>query len=476
MQTHFAPSWEEPIHGKQLTIQQTGYRIPSIFRTTGAILSLSKKIRSSRWLATRLPFYYGWVMLPIAMLAQAATSPGQTYGVSIFNPSFLDTLNISLSQLTGAYMFGTLLAAIPQPYVGGLMDRFGIRRMMAIIVIALGLACFFMASVQSLGMLFIAFFLLRLFGQGALSLLAGNIPAMWFNERLGRVSGLLNVATAAAVAIIPPLILWLISNYGWRSAYVILGIAVWAILMPILLILFRNRPEDVGQQLDGLPLNPGVASPKLLHTNEKPQTSEYSWTLKEAQRTRAYWIMLVYTALWALIATAIYFNLLPLFTSKGFTETQAAATYTILAISAAITQLVAGAMADKLPLNWLLVVGISGLTGAILVLALGISPWMGSAYAILMGISQGFGGVVGGTLWARYYGREHLGKIRGSVFTAGVAGSSVGPFLMGLIYDNSGSYQSSLWLFIAMLIPIILAAFWATPPRRRQNMRVGKVI
>lgn len=405
-------------------------------------------------------------MLPIAMLAQAATSPGQTFGISIFNPSFLETLDISLSQLTGAYMVGTLLAAVPQPYIGGLMDRFGLRRMMTIIVILLGLACFYTATVQSFWMLLIAFFLLRLFGQGALSLLSANIPAMWFHERLGKVSGLMNAAVAGATAIIPPFILWLITNFGWRWAYAVLGITVWIILLPILVILFRNRPEDVGQQLDGLSLNPGVASPKLIHRSGKPATSEQSFNLKAAQRTRAYWIMLVYTAAWALIATAIYFNLLPLFTSKGLTETQAAATYTVLAISAVITQFVAGILADRLPLNWLLSLAVSSLIMAILVLALVAAPWMGIGYAIFMGITQGFGGVVGGTLWARYYGRKHLGKIRGSVFTAGVAGSSVGPFVMGLIYDNTGSYQMSLWIFIAILIPVAIATLWATQPKQ----------
>jgi MFS family permease len=431
----------------------------------GAILSLSKKIRSSRWLAARLPFYYGWVMLPIAMLTQAATSPGQTFGISIFNPSFLETLQISLSQLTGAYMTGTLLAAVPQPYFGALMDRYGIRRMMTINVILLGLACFFTATVRSFWMLLIAFFLLRLFGQGALSLLAANIPAMWFQERLGRVSGLMNAAVAGATAIIPPFILWLITTLGWRWAYAVLGFAVWIILLPILVILFRNRPEDVGQHLDGLSLNPGVASPKLIHKSGQPEPSEQSFTLKDARRTRAYWVMLVHTTIWALVATAIYFNLLPLFTSKGLSEGQAAATYSVIAISAVITQFVAGNLADRFPLNWLLSLAVASLTVAIFVLVLVNASWMGLAYGIFMGIMQGFGGVVGGTLWARYYGREHLGKIRGSIFTAGVAGSSLGPFMMGLIFDTTGSYELSLWIFIAILLPMVGAAFWATPPK-----------
>ena len=75
-------------------------------------------------LAQRLPFYYGWMMVPVAVIAQAVTGVGQTYGVSVFNPSLLETLGISLSVLTGAYMVGTLFAALPQTYIGYLMDRF----------------------------------------------------------------------------------------------------------------------------------------------------------------------------------------------------------------------------------------------------------------------------------------------------------------------------------------------------------------
>ena len=409
-------------------------------------------------------------MLPVAILAQAATSPGQTYGVSIFNPSFQETLGISLSQLTGTYMIGTLMAAVPQPYIGGLMDRFGIRRTMTGVVLLLGAACIYTATVQSLWMLLIAFFLLRMFGQGALTLLANNVPAMWFQTRLGRVAGMMNIGVAATIAIIPPMILWLITQFDWRWAYVFLGIAVWVILLPILMLLFRNRPEDVGQTLDGLSFSLQTATPNPLPVLSKPHADEtaISFDLKAAQRTRAYWIMMATQTLWAMIATAIFFNLLPLFTSKGLTTAQAAATYTTLAIATAITQLIAGALADRAPLNWLLSLSLFSLIGSISIILFGSPIWLGTAYAILMGMTQGFGGVVGGTLWARYYGREHLGKIRGSIFTAGVAGSSIGPFIMGLIYDNTGGYQLSLWLFIAMIIPVAFAAFWATPPTSRK--------
>jgi MFS family permease len=129
--------------------------------------------------------------------------------------------------------------------------------------------------------------------------------------------------------------------------------------------------------------------------------------------------------------------------------------------------LITGPISDRAPLNWLLAIGISSLTASIFVLTIADTPWLGQLYAVFMGIAAGLIGIVGGTLWAKYYGRKHLGKIRGSVFTAGVAGSSVGPFIMGLIYDNLGSYQLSLWIFIGLLIPVVISAFWATPPKRK---------
>jgi len=116
-------------------------------------------------LIRRLPFYYGWLMVPVAVIAQSVTGVGQTYGVSVFNPSLLDTLGISLSALTGAYMVGTLFASFPQAFIGSLMDRFGIRWVMTTVVILLGGACLFFSTVNSLWTLLLGFFLLRLHHQ-----------------------------------------------------------------------------------------------------------------------------------------------------------------------------------------------------------------------------------------------------------------------------------------------------------------------
>ncbi|MDZ7844807.1 MAG: MFS transporter [Anaerolineales bacterium] len=420
------------------------------------------KGKNSESLIDRIPFYYGWVMVPVAVIAQSMTGVGQTYGVSVFNPSFRSSLQISLSQLTGAYMFGTLLAALPQPYIGSLMDRFGIRRTMTWVVILLGLACLFISRVQGLVSLLLGFFLLRLLGQGALSLLSGNIPPMWFRKKLGTVTGLISSGRSASMAVVPPVFLALISRFGWRSAYVLLGVLVWVIMLPLLGLLFRNNPGEIGQTMDGVPDNE-VERAALNDDLDR------SLNLKEARRTPAYWIATLSAALWSMIVTAIFFNLLPIFNSQGLSDGAAAATYTTYAAASIAAQLIAGPLADKSRLQYLLA-GCMGLMAvSVGVLSIANSTWLAHTYAGLLGISTGLIAVLDGTLWPRYYGRKHLGKIRGSVITVQVAGSSVGPFITGVLFDWSGSYQTSFWVFLGLLLPASVAAFWAVNPRADQE-------
>jgi MFS family permease len=405
----------------------------------------------------RLPFYYGWLMLPVAVIATAVTGVGQTYGISVFNPSLLESLGISLSALSGVYMAGTLLASLPQTFIGSLMDRFGIRRTMLGVVVLLGGACLTFARVNSLFTLFLGFFTLRLLGQGALSLLAGNIPAMWFREKLGTATGIVNGGFSISMAFIPAFFLAMVNRIGWRASYTRLGFLVWLIMLPILLLVFRNNPRDVGQEMDGI--NGGEDK-----IPEASSNGEYSFTVLEARKTPAYWIVLMTAALWAMIVTAVFFNLLSIFASLGISPEVAAATYTTYAAAALLTQLTLGSFANRGPLQYLMLACMGFLAGGIAVLTIASSPWIAHSYAVLIGISTGLISLVGGTIFARYFGREHLGKLRGGVLTAQVAGSSLGPFITGLIYDLTGSFQLSMWFFVAILVPAALISIKAVQP------------
>ena len=417
---------------------------------------------TDHWLAKRVPFFYGWLITPISILAIVTTSPGQTLMISVFNPRFLSDLNISLSQLSWAYMVGTLLASLPQSYLGDWMDKIGWRKMLIIVSILFSLACFYTSLVQNLLMLFFAFLFLRMLGQGALNLIGSNMLAMWFKERLGTIAGVSGVLVSLLIGVVPLGALALINQFGWRKAYIISGGIVLAVMLPIAIFVYISRPEDIGEVVDGN----NEKNSKEMEELEELENSRNSFSLKEAIRTRSFWILTLIASFWAAVATAITFNILPIFTGKGLTDLQAAATFTYLSIAVAITRVVGGYLADKISLHILTVLAVFSYalgTGALFILP---NSSVVITYIIFTGIAQGFLSGVFSTVWVRYFGRKNLGKSNGVVWTATAASSSVGPLLMGISFDHFGDYQFSLMIGAIIFLVLAISGFWATPPKR----------
>lgn len=402
--------------------------------------------------APRPGLYYGWVMLPVAVAGVIATSPGQTYAIAAFNPSFRADLGLSHTQLTGAYMLGTLLAALPLALVGRMMDRHGLRKALVVTVCLLGGACLVAAAATGPVTVFLAFFLLRMLGPGALSLLSSSTLAFWFDRRLGTVEGIRQVGMAAALAAVPALNLWLIGAVGWRAAFVVLGLAVCGVMLPLLLFVFHNRPEDVGQVIDGKAgeVAPVPAGPEM--------------TLREATRTRSFWIVLGLNALWALVGTGVTFNVVPIAVSQGLTDRDAAVLLTVFAAAMAVTHLVGGVLADRVALHRLLAASAVCMAGSALLMRSLAVPGTVVGCGVLMGVAQGLSGGITSVVCVRYWGRLHLGQIRGAFSTVVVAASSAGPFLIGLTYDLTGGYGGILTAFAAAgLVAAVAAAFAPRP-------------
>lgn len=401
-------------------------------------------------------FFYGWVMLGIAVIGAIMTTPGQTAGVSLFTPSFETALGLSRTQQTGAYAMGTFLASLTMTYVGAQMDRFGIRKVMGIVVVSFGLVCIYTGFVSGFWTLFIAFLFLRMFGQGSLSLLSINTAAMWFDKRLGLANSIIAMGFALASAIMPPFTFWLIGLVGWRVAYPVLGLIVMGVMLPLVWWLYVNRPEEIGQTMDGGWTNES--------DNAIEKSSQYNFTLPEAMKTPAYWIVSGFMFSFSMIGTALIFNALFMFSEFGLSEEAAIAVIATTGLTSAIAQLGTGWLADVIPLRWLMVVNVVGQMIAVSLLLFVTSVGTATLYAIVTGMFNAVHQGAIGPLWARYFGREHLGKIRGSTFTATVAGSSLGPFVMGSLFDLTGSYTPSISIFIGIYILFVVLMPFAKQP------------
>ncbi len=453
------PSWEQPVPGRH----RPG--LPGV-----------------------IPVYYGWVMLPVAMLAMVASSPGQTYGVTIFNKHFQEDLQLSETRVTGAYLLGTLLGSFALPLVGWLMDHYGLRWTLMGVVIGFGAACVVTSWASGFLTLLVAFVLLRMLGQGALTLLANNTLAMWFHTRLGLANGLASLSVAGAMAATPPLFLALIHQLGWRGAYVVLGVAIWVILLPVVVFVYRNRPEDIGQLPDGDlardeawasgahtqnaetkgTQNEGGQAANQDHPSQRPELQEplpRQFDLPAAVGTRSFWLLMAMNGSFALVATGVTFTAVSLLGQRGLSELQAAATFSTFALGFAGANLVGGVLADRMKLNRLLSHG-ALLAAAGLGILLAGHGWLAAhGYALLFASGCALMLATANVAWPRYFGRAHLGQLRGIYSTVAVAGSSLGPFVMGLNNDWLGSYDLSLMIFLLWFAGLAVVMLYATPPQ-----------
>jgi len=413
-------------------------------------------------LVTRSPIYYGWIILAAAMVGRVMTSPGQTYSVSIFIEHFISDLGLSRSLVSTLYTIGTLTASLALPYVGRQIDRRGPRVMVGIVAALLAVACVYMGLVQNAIMLGIGFVLIRLLGQGSLEMVSTNTVNRWWVRRRGTVLGIAGVSFALlGSGLFPSLIHTLIRNFGWRTSYMLLGLLVASVMLPVGLVFFRRQPEDFGLLPDGAQIEPGA-------TPTAPVVVEEHWTSAEAVRTRAFWVISLGLASIAMLSTGLIFHAVSIFQDGGLSAEVAAVAFVPLSLTSALVTLGSGVLVDRVPVRHLL-------CGALFFQAISllVAPHLQAGpmvlmYGILVGITLGLQATVSSTVWAMYFGRQHLGSITGIASLVMIAGSALGPMPMGIARDLLGSY--TLTLSVAAALPMILGIL-ALTIRRPQRQK-----
>ncbi|WP_428306331.1 MFS transporter [Lacipirellula sp.] len=416
--------------------------------------------------ATRDKLFYGWVMVPLATLVMISSAPGQTYGFMRFNSSIRESLSLSQTDLSAAYLLATLCAAVPLSFLGALSDRYGLKRSLLAAITAMAAACFYASTVSSGTTLFIACLGLRMVGAGLLSLLATNTLAAWFDKKLPSACGMMQFGMAASMALVPVSMMMLIDGIGWRSAYALLGVALMAVLLPLILFVYRERPSDVGQRMDGAPtplprgersgegfsVSATASNLRLVDEDNPP-----SMNLGEALRTRMFWLLLISTGVWSLIGTGLLFHLESLLKVHRLSFTQTAWATPLMAISMAIMQLGSSRLIDAFPIRYLISGALccTALTCTILATAGGSIALV--AYAVF-GVGQGLMTVVSSASWAQYFGPAHLGRIRGTSMTVGISCSALGPLVMGASVDLLGGFNPSLWFFTTVAVTVAVGS------------------
>ncbi|MBA7676157.1 L-lactate transporter [subsurface metagenome] len=426
--------------------------------------SHSSRIRHSS-IISRIPFFYGWVILAASALVVFISSPGQTFLISVFIDPIISELGWSRTLISSLYTAGSLTAGVAVIFVGRLLDRYGARIILLAVGILFGLAALWMSAVDHPVKLYFGFAALRTLGQGSLGLITSTLIALWFVRLRGRAMAIGGIGGAIGMATFPIMAHALIFHTSWRNAWVVLALAIWVVLVPIVLLV-RRSPESAGLLPDGKP----AQQPKEQAVGARVSTAqEVDFSLSEALRTRAFWLLLFATSSLPLIGTGLSFHQISFLASKGIQTGAATAVFSVIGPSQVLGTFIAGFMADRFPNRYLLVVGQVLLGMAMLWTFLITSSWQAFTYGAILGLSMGFIMNVAAVIWPNYYGRLHLGSIRGVSMASTVVFAALGPLPFGLVYDITGDYSLAILVLLALPVLCAVASLLAHPPKKRRS-------
>ena len=360
-----------------------------------------------------------------ALIGVFATTPGQTVGVSGFVDPIAADLGLSRDTVLVLYSAGTFLGILTAPTTGRLVDRFGPRRLVVPAVVALGIACAWMSVTWNAWSLGLGFVLLRAAAIAGLSLVTSQMVNLWFDRFRGRITALAMMGLALGGLVVPPLAEAITVADGWRTAYLSLGAGVLAIMLPVGLAFYRNRPEEHGAVRDfGRPRVASAGAAK-----DGP-------TLAGAARTIDFWYLAALTLLVNAVNTALLLDHVRAMGAGGLDRSAAIALLGAVTVSQAAMTLVAGMLVDRFGARPVGMLGLAILAFSVVSVMTGLGG--GLAYAIALGVMIATLQVAHSAGLAEAFGTAHLGAIRGTTFVIGVSGAALGP--LPLVWSPTAAY------------------------------------
>ena len=416
---------------------------------------------------SRLPFYYGWVIVGVAFVTMAVSVTART-AFSLLLPPLIAEFGWDRGLVSGAFSFGFLVTAVTSPAVGRVMDRHGPRLVIGCGVGLMTAGLLAAPAISEPWQLYATLGVLVGGGSNLMTYTAHSLflPNWFVRRRALAISIAFSGAGAGAIVLLP----WLqsiIGRDGWRASCVVTGLLVLLAVGPVT-FLVRRRPQDIGLLPDGAAGVDGATTHRNASNIADPAWAAIEWTLARALRTtRFWWIALAYfCALFAWYAVQVHQT--KYLIETGFTPVVAAWALGFVSVAAIPGQVALGALSDRVGREWVWTAACAGFAICYAALiALEHMPSLPLLY--LMVAAQGFLGYaatsVMGPIVAEIYEGPHYGAIFGTITVALAAGGAAGPWVAGVIHDATGSYRLAFILAIGCC-SVSAAAIWLAAPRK----------
>jgi len=416
--------------------------------------------------------FYGWRMVFISTIIRFFESGTYFYGFTAFFNPIRTAFGWGAAETSVAFSLQRLESGAMAPVSGFLTDRFGPKKMMFIGWIIGGAGFLAMSRVNSLWVFYASFVFLAL-GMSLGSYMPANaLVARWFIKKRSRAITL-SALGAGIGGILIPLITMGIFVFGWRTSLVIVGIAAWAVCLPLNYFV-KDSPETVGYLPDGevpSPLPEPKDTPGGYSTNAAGEAETKSTTgelsVKKALKTGSFWLIGLVSLFQQLGTSAVFVHIIPYLESVSFPTMQAAFTVTGMAICSVVGRLVFGFLGDLISKRYLLTIALALQTAGLFILSLIDVSRVWLLVVFMLVYSPGYGApiVLRPALQADYFGIKNFGTIMGLISLVSLAGGLTSPIVAGWIFDTTGGYQLAWRMFALVSVPAIPFMLLARPPK-----------
>jgi MFS family permease len=404
------------------------------------------------------PLPPNWIVVVISFI-NIAIAYGLNFSFSVFLVAILEEFGWSRAGIAGAFSLSCLILGVGSWPGGRLVDRFGPRTILVGGVFILAFSTIASGSIQTIWHLYGLVGVLAAIGICGLGWVPHSVLlSRWFVHNRGTMVGIAFSGMGVGILLVGPIAQHLISGFGWRMAYRLLGLFVLIVLLP-LNWLQRNPPD---QKEDPTRPNRFSSTPKTMGQFKRRHNESGDWTLTASMRTLSFWSLFFAFFLIPLGIYPIVIHQVAYIIDQGYSRTVAALIFGAVGFMSSAGRLIFGALSDRMgrekAVTLSFMCSIMGILILLFLPSLQSVLWL-SLYVVLFGVSFGARGPIIAAMMADIYLGKHFGSIYGFVHIGQGIGGALGPWLGGYLYDLTGNYRIAFSICIPVLV-LACILFW----------------
>ena len=396
-------------------------------------------------------------MVTFGIMMTALSSFGQTFLLALYVPFVMEEFTLSNGLISTFYGVATIASAILLPKVGKLIDNIPLKTFTLSTTGLFVISLLFFSFSQAWWYIPVAFFGLRLAGQGLYSHIAITSMSRYFDVNRGKAISLASLGHPLGQAVFPALILILIGIVGWReSLWINAALVTLVVSLFTVFVLKSTHLEPETEDISA------------------PETSENKVDKirqRDIMKSKAFWLLAPNIFFIPFAITGLFFYQFPIVEFKGWNQAVIAGGLTAFAIASAFSILTAGPLIDKYRARAFFPFYLIPYFIALMVIWLVPNQWAMYVYMIFMGLSVGFGSATVAALQVEFFGQKYIGTVRSLFTSIMVLSSAVGPTLFGVILDAGWGFETVFPVTIAILALIIILSLRSIPKYSRAKWK-----